>query len=75
MRISIDIVARTSIEMEVDEEQMAKIEESGWPTSLYEFESLTGLNVDPEGLLETAPFEVDDVNVLPEPKETKERTT
>lgn len=74
MRVSIELVACASVEMEFDDEQMAKIEEAGCPMQLDEFERLTGLSVDTEDVF-TSHLEVADVNILPETKEMKEMTT
>lgn len=75
MKARITLVARGTVDVEIDESQRAKIEEEvPGPMDLDVFENLLGLSIDTSDVFGTSHMEVDDVDFLPEPKKSRSRT-
>ena len=65
MKARIELVARGSLTVEIDESQKARIEEEVFgPIDLDDFERLTGINLDTSDVFGTSHMEVDDIEFL-----------
>jgi hypothetical protein len=69
VRARIELVARGTVTVEIDESQKERIEEEVFgPMDLDDFERLTGLNLDTSNIFGTSHMEVDDVEFLSDTK-------
>jgi hypothetical protein len=64
MRIRVTVVATGHVELDIDEEQRAKIESLECPLDINEFETATDIFVDTEEALSTGRIEIDDIDFL-----------
>ncbi len=68
MKVRFEMVARATVDIEVDDAQKRKLQNLECPVDLSELEGLLDLDIDTTDIFETSHIEVDDVEFLPEYK-------
>jgi hypothetical protein len=64
MKVRIDLLAKTNIVIEINEEQEKKLASCDFPLDIDGFELRTGILVDTDEAFETGSIEVDDVDLV-----------